>query len=295
MGPKIAVFVATRPSQVPDGCRRFVSVDGAVPGAAVVWDHHATGESINLDAMPASVDPRMYDGVATTLADTDAAVSAAVVLLGGAARIDPGVVDVLRSASYWCDHLAPLPGLDGAANDRGRALDRYVSQALTASAADPTPAFAAVVAELVRRIDAGQPMPAGSAPEGRDLRIEGRLTEHDGVAVFDLRGGSGVAPEVAYAQTGQRVGLFVEDHRAGGIRYTVGVNPRVAGEVDLTPVLEALARAELAHGAPCLGEAPVAGNENWGGRRTVFGSPWNYGSRLTVEGVVEIIQEECGP
>lgn len=56
------------------------------------------------------------------------------------------------------------------------------------------------------------------------------------------------------------------------------------------PALRALARAEHAHGPPALAPDPVPGAENWGGRATVFGSPWNYGSRLEpaeVAGIVE--------
>ncbi len=65
----LRIFIATRAEAVPRECRRFLSVDGSVPGYAVRWDHHATGEHINLDAMPERFDPSDYDGVGTTLAD----------------------------------------------------------------------------------------------------------------------------------------------------------------------------------------------------------------------------------
>ena len=42
-------FVATHAAQIPADVTRFLSVDGSVPGAVVTWDHHVTGERVNLD------------------------------------------------------------------------------------------------------------------------------------------------------------------------------------------------------------------------------------------------------
>jgi hypothetical protein len=58
---------------------------------------------------------------------------------------------------------------------------------------------------------------------------------------------------------------------------------------DLRQSLEALALAEFAHGAPVVLPRRGPGSENWGGRATVFGSPWNFGSRLTPADVVAIV------
>jgi hypothetical protein len=55
--------------------------------------------------------------------------------------------------------------------------------------------------------------------------------------------------------------------------------------------LELLATAEHAHGAPSVSSVPGPGSENWGGRATVFGSPWNYGSRLSVDEVMRWVGE----
>ena len=103
------VFVATRLEDVPEGIRRYASVDGSVPGAEVVWDHHVTGERINLDAMPPVIDLKGLEGVGTTLADTDALASVVVLLCGGASGVDPAVLGVLRAASHRCDHLVAAP------------------------------------------------------------------------------------------------------------------------------------------------------------------------------------------
>ena len=81
----------------------------------------------------------------------------------------------------------------------------------------------------------------------------------------------------------------------GGLRYTVGTNPFVADRPrDLLAALSALAAAEHGHGPPALSPVPAAGNETWGGRKTVFGSPWNYGSRLTVDEVLALLAATLG-
>jgi hypothetical protein len=76
--PPLTLFVATRREDIPAGVHRYASVDGSVPGAALVWDHHITGEPISLDALPATVSLANLDGLGTTLADTDAVIGAAV-------------------------------------------------------------------------------------------------------------------------------------------------------------------------------------------------------------------------
>jgi hypothetical protein len=281
----VRLFVARRVEEIPDGCTHFASVDGSVPGAAVTWDHHVTGEAINLDAMPDVIDPTAFDGVATTLTDTDAVASAVVLLLGGAACVPGPVLSILRAASHWCDHLLPHPDEGEEANRIGRGVDRYVADTLHRN--DPQEGFGLVVEELVARIRAGEALPMSDPPPFRDVRA--LLSEHGAVALFDLRGLGVVPPEVAYAQTECPVAVFAGLHPDGGPRYTVGVNPRIAPHASIRPALEALARAEYALGPPALGPEPIPGNETWGGRDTVGGSPWNYGSRLPPDEVVAIV------
>jgi len=74
----------------------------------------------------------------------------------------------------------------------------------------------------------------------------------------------------------------------------VGVNPLGPPPDDLGPALARLAALEHAHGPPALLPRPGPGSENWGGRATVFGSPWNYGSRLQPEEVARAVAAAMG-
>lgn len=295
----LAVFVATRLDEVPARCRRYVSVDGSVPGAARTWDHHVTGEAINLDAMPPRVDATGYDGVGTTLADADALASVVVVMAGGAARVPPHALAVLRAASYRCDHLRADPAAEPEVDRLGRGLLGWVDASLDAHTHGNV--FAALCAEVADRIARGEDLPFDTSREdamtarAASFDRAGRIVRAGAVARIDLRGEDPLSPESWYARVSCPVGIAIEDHRDGGVRYTVGVNPFIADAPrDLHPCLRALAAAEFAHGPPALRAMPGPGSENWGGRATVFGSPWNYGSRLTPDAVAAIVDGAIG-
>jgi hypothetical protein len=292
--PPLTLFVATRREDLPAGVHRYASVDGSVPGAALVWDHHVTGEPISLDALPATVSLAGLDGLGTTLADTDAVVGAAVLLLGGTSAVDPARLPVLRAASWWCDHLRGAPGVDDEADRLGHGLHQAISSALHAAKDDVSPAFASLVRTVHDALASGAPLPFATTPAraAHSLRARDRIRDDGPVALVDLRGLDDAPPPLAaYAEHRCAIAVTVDDHPHGGRRYTVGVNPHIAATpTDLGPALRALAHAEFAHGAPCVAPAPVAGNENWGGRATVFGSPWNYGSRLAPDEVVSIVR-----
>lgn len=292
---ELVLFVATRASEVPAGLTRYASVDGSVPGATLTWDHHVSGEPVSLDAMPSTVSLEGFEGLGTTLADTDAVVGAVVALLGGLDALSPGTLEVLRAASWWCDHLRGAPGVVGEPDVLGRALHEHCAQALSKVArADTSRVFSVLVRELEAAIRAGRPLPfAHASTQGvPDLRALGRIVEHGPVALVELRGlGAPIDPLRAYAQHRCPVAVTVAEHSRGGTRFTVGVNPHVATcPDDLGEALTQIARAEHAHGAPCLSPQHGPGTENWGGRATVFGSPWNYGSRLSPHEVVEIVR-----
>jgi hypothetical protein len=292
----IALFVATRAGDVPAGITRFASVDGSVPGASVVWDHHVTGEPVSLDAMPARIDLAGFDGLGTTLADTDAIVGAVVALRGGLSAIEPRSLAILRAASWWCDHLRGAPGVEGELDRLGRGLHEHCAKELAkVTRSETSRVFASLVRELEDAIVRGAPLPFAETPADTspDLRALSRLTEHDLVALVDLRGlGMPMDPLRTYAQHRCPVAVTVADHSKGGTRFTVGVNPHVLeSPTDLGESLARLAKAEHAHGPPCLVPTPGPGTENWGGRATVFGSPWNYGSRLTPSEVVTIVRD----
>jgi hypothetical protein len=294
----LPLFVATRAGDVPAVARPPWSVDGTVPGSALAWDHHRTGEAINLDALPPRVDPGAARGLGTTLADTDAVCSAVAVLLGGPAALPARVEAVFRAASWWCDHLRLPAGTPPRVGRAARRLDAWVNAALVAGGpAGRSAVFARLVRALARRVRAGRALPGASRRADRRLkrwlRASGRLRVPAGAdaVVVDLRGvPEAERPSVAaiYAAAPRvAVGVVVEDHPAGGPRYTVGRHPAArAGGPSLLGALGALAAAEFAHGPPARAPEAVPGAETWGGRADVFGSPWNYGSRL---GVAEVL------
>ncbi len=281
------IFTATRLEDVPAHVRRYVSVDGSVPGASWCLDHHVTGERINMDAMPETLDVSSHDGLCTTQADADAMASMVTVILGGKANLPPTARAVLECASHWCDHLGPHLGHSSVDNATGQGVWRAFNQALRGIKTPASgPQLGAFVLDLVQRIQTGLPWPnAPDAPDDAErataLKDQGRVTLHGQLALADLRGMERIPPQYIYALHRCPVGVTVHDHPQGRLQYTVGVNPNVADPaMDLRPALAALAAAEFAHGPPVLGKTPVAGNENWGGRAAVFGSPFNHGSRL---------------
>lgn len=295
--PRVRVFTATRLDQVPSRCRRVLSLDGAVPGAAVTYDHHQTGERINLDALPAIVDPTQFDGIATTLADTDALASVVAVLLGGPARLPPQARAVLEAASHRCDHLIPHPDHSADIDDLGSGLNNYVGGELANTPQSRRSGrFASLCWEVYRAARDGRAMPSSPHPVWVEAVVAVERAGHvrllDDVLVVDLRehGRLHVRPDAWYTRNPTcRACVIAERHPGGGPRYTVGRNPLDRRGVDMSPALAQLARMEFRHGPPALGPDAVPGNENWGGRRDVGGSPWNFGSRLDLAEVVHVV------
>ncbi len=299
----ILVFVATRQEDAP--CAAYVSVDGTVPGCLVAWDHHVSGEPINLDALPPHIDLEQIarahgveriEGLGTTWADADAVASGVAVLLGGPAALDAGVRDMLASASHWCDHLKPHPTIGGASDQRGRGLAEWIAHELQP---DGAARFASTVWALVDRVRRGDALPSAEPnPEVEAglarISSEGRLRQVCGVAVIDQRGLAPLPPLRVHGLHACPLSVVVHAHDDGGLRYVVGVNPHSEHPTDITVALSAVAEAEHAHGPPSLRATPGPGSENWGGRATVFGSPWNYGSRLAPDEVARIVAESLG-
>ncbi len=301
----LPLFVATRLTEVPPGLRRYVTVDGSVPGAVERWDHHITGEPTNLDALPALIDATLYDGVGTTSADADSVISAALVLLGGKSYVPPRDYAALESAAHWCDHLVAHPSVDPEGNARGRGLQYAIARTLSGRdgliSAESTASerFAAAVQELTRALARGADLPfhdgwVGEDAEAQLLDEAGHIARVGDVALVDLRGREPIAPGAVYRRHACPVQVTLDEHPQGGRRYVVGVHPGERSLADVRPALAALGAVEFSHGPPCLAPEPVPGSENWGGRQRVFGSPWNYGSRIVPSQVVVIVAKALG-
>ena len=294
--PRVRIFTATRPEQVPARCHRVLSVDGAVPGAATTFDHHQTGERINLDALPALVDLAQFDGIATTLADTDALASVVAVLMGGPSRLPAGSRAVLEAASHRCDHLVAHPDQPTEVDALGRGLDNFVGGELAnAPPSRRSATFSRLCWEVFECVRSGAALPTRDQPAWAaavaTVEAAGHVTMAGGVLVVDLREHRRVKvrPDAWYLLRPACVAaVIVARHPRGGTRFTVGRNPFRDGDLDMRPTLSALAVAEFAHGPPALRAEATAGSENWWGRREVGGSPWNFGSRLGLGQVVGV-------
>ena len=297
----LVVFVATRAEDVPAGCKRFISVDGSVPGYTLRWDHHVSGERINLEAMPDVFDASEFDGVGTTLADADALASVVAVMLGGKGRIAAEALAILESASYWCDHLRGHPSHADEVNRLGRGLLDAIDARLEGKQREAASVeFAVLATEIAEKVAQGEPLPfldrfAEHQRRAAAVKSDGKLTELGEIALVDLRDAPEIDPAAVYELHVCPVSVHVDRHEDGGPRYTVGVHPHLhRAPSDIRPALRALARAEHEHGPPALCPSSEPGSENWGGRARVFGSPWNYGSRLSSEEVVRIVAEALG-
>ena len=67
--PSLAIFIATQREAVLADCSRYLSVDGSVRGFATRWDHHVTGETINLDATADALGLRVEPDTRSALSD----------------------------------------------------------------------------------------------------------------------------------------------------------------------------------------------------------------------------------
>lgn len=318
----VLFFFATNEVEVarkkPSGAP-FISVDGSVPGAEVTWDHHVTGEKINLDAMPSQV-PGGYSAFATCLPDIDAAASMVVATLGGECNVLAETAAILRCASHWCDYLSPNPDFDAEQNRLGRGLlDWFNGHRPRLKFGEVDPKDGAWFGEATQALlEAVISFESGSTPlpyvddypkaceRAREFYSEGGISFHGigkcRLALVEPPPGPAKArafgPDAVCSLLPPDVGVVV--YADGGAapnvyKYTVGVNPlsNVAPS-SLKPALELLAAREFElaqaekRAAP-LGGAPIPANKNWGGRPTVFGSPWD-GSHLTIGTVVTIVR-----
>lgn len=294
----IGFIVSARP--VITAKRPVIGVDGPVQGADICFDHHATGEAVNLLAIPEVV-PRPGT-IATTMLDSDAVVSAAVVLLraGGEHAAVLAVWAPLYEAAHFCDHLIPSghhPGAEQAGLGlhcwlkargfaRGEELARAAGEIREDSRGQSRPApsfetkgkvFEELTVELIAAIRAGS-LPcdltyldrlAAMEEEARRgiRRVEGRAT----VLIID----GYVDPLALYRVIDTDLSVIAGSRPDGTFRYTIGVHPRAYGRVDLAPVLARLNERE----------------PGWGGRSNTGGSPMGTGSRIGVEDLAQFLNE----
>jgi len=270
-------FVVTA-APIVDCPRPVVGVDGPVIGADVSYDHHTTGEVVNLQAVPTHVlRPRT---LATTMLDADAVLSAALVLLraGGEEDAIQTVWPTLFEAAHLCDHLVPS-GRYPAAERAGLGLYCWLKDRGFASEGSRASVFRTLTLTIVDAIRDGV-LPFDLAYLERLDRMEheartaiqniiGRVTLLSPEAYVD--------PLALYHVVETDLSLIVVPREDGAVGYHIGVHPSAYGRIDLRPMLAALAAKE----------------PGWGGRANTGGSPLETGSRLPVATVLAALQAEA--
>jgi len=105
---------------------KILFVDGSLDGFRA-YDHHLTGEKINLDAMPDLITD-MPEIVVTKQIDTDAICSGVVVYFGGEKNLDSKYIQIFRSASHYCDYLIADEQINDEINEKGLGLHLYLKE-----------------------------------------------------------------------------------------------------------------------------------------------------------------------
>lgn len=292
----VRFFVARQP---PAGTPRpVIGVDGPVRGADRLYDHHASGERVNLLALPAH--PPYPGSIGTTMLDGDAIISAAVLLLRAMGEHDrvAAAWPVLHEAAHWCDWLQPSGAYPDAARaglglhcwlkERGFGLREVLALAhdSTPAVEGPVPGHQASAATLGRAFRALTLALVNTARRGTLPDDQAYLSRLDAMvelaraAITEVRGavsaiaaGAYIDPLALYQVLETDVCLQYRELPTGRAMYKLGVHPRAYARVDLRVALQCLARRE----------------QGWGGRANAGGSPLGEGSALTRDAVIDAV------
>ncbi len=291
-------FLVTR-KPVRGHRRPIIAVDGPVQGADLCWDHHATGEPVNLLTIPDEVPPP--GTIATTMVDTDAVLSAAVVLLRAAGQ-DAMVRRIwapLYEAAHYCDWLGPSGqhpdaeevglGLHCWLKERGMGVGEVLAwQAGELSGTDsPRPSartrgrlFRMLTLAVVQAIHRGT-LPADRLYLQRLRAMEARV--HEAVErvegqVTVLAPAGYLDPVAIYRVIDTDLMLLRTGPTQGPWRYTLGVHPRAYRRIDLRRIFAALNRRE----------------PGWGGAANRGGAPVADGSRIPLDDLLVLLNEDGG-
>lgn len=292
-------FLVTATGDLGAARRPVIGVDGPVQGAHLCFDHHATGEPVNLLAVPDVVP--VPGTIATTMLDGDAVISAAVVFLRalGEGAAVPAQWEPLYEAAHYCDHLVPSGrhpaaeraglGLHCWLKDRGFTLGEVLAWAGGELEPDGETAWRPALSDRTRsRVFEQLTLAVVTAIRRQALPCDFRYLERlDGMAqearsaidrvegcVTVLRPARYVDPLALYRVVDTDLVVIAGTLRDGASRYSLGVHPRAYGRLDLRPALRWLDGRE----------------PGWGGRSNAGGSPPG-GSRLDVADVVVLLNE----
>lgn len=267
-------FVDLQPAQV-------IFVDGSVAGFKA-YDHHLTGERINMDAMPADF-PELPEVIATTTIDTDAVCSAVALALGGEAKLPTQTARVFRMASHYCDYLEPHPdyldvddaGLGFHCAMKSRLNEEYAIRRLEHSSRDNaarSDVFQVLCADLIRTVETQEPLPNNTDYLNELHAMVDHVPdalEHQDDLVSVLSTKRYLDPLATYRVIHTPLQIIKTPFPDGLWKYSLGVRPSYYGQYDLRQVFPELSKQD----------------PGWGGREIAGGSPWK-GTIMTTADVV---------
>ena len=267
----------------------IVCVDGEINGETLAYDHHRSGEYVNLLAIPEH--PVLPATLATSMIDTDAIISGAVLLLKAwneTEQLD-GVFPTLLDACSWCDHLMPTGDFDEVTERAGLGLHLWLktmgfrrgelhawSRGQLSMQGSHThihldndfrgDLFRELVQAMLHAIR------LGNLPSDEDWlhRFDGmrKAARRDlvchGPDVSLVLPREYIDPLALYAAIDSRVVITARPDDSGRNRYSIGVNPRTGKGLDLRALTSLLNLDE----------------SGWGGRQNVIGSPRQCGSAV---------------
>lgn len=324
-------FVATTNPAVIEDIKKqqhnIIGVDGTVPRCEHLYDylfdhHRPSGKDIQMDEIVGNFDSVFLETavIVTTMVDADAICSAFMVGFQG--EICSEFIQLLRAVSYDCDHLTVPAELA----HHGREASMIVaalkedSNALAKELGLPANrrtwteeqrqdyqnrAFERGFGRIYEIMQGEWDYQAVALPywetvekNTREIIAKKLVSEYKGYLVFngteftqyiDPRCFIRAAHQMGYHRPAKPITLtvrdYIKDGKVQGYSYTIGAFPLHAelSKVDLTQhVYYELSLAEYA-------KNPESGA--WGGRKTVGGSPWNNGSTLAPEQVLDIVDK----
>lgn len=279
-------FVVTQDSSDLDNyaVEDVLFVDGSLKGYRA-YDHHISGEKINLDAMPEIIEdiPKI---VATTQIDSDAICSAVTVYFGGEKHIDKTYIDIFRCASMYCDYLIPNDNFNQETNQRGLGLHLYLKERgliltkryLEVTFRERSETFSDLCYELIDIIKNNKQLPNDTSYLNRIAEQQKTVEKHivykdDLITVLHVK--TFIDPIASYKVV--KTPILIVSSKLGHelIKYSLGVNPKYYGKYEIKNLLSLLHNKY---------------EEGWGGRNIAGGGPYQ-GSELSIEELVKIIHE----
>jgi hypothetical protein len=261
---------------------KVLFVDGSIEGYKA-YDHHKTGEKINLDAMPPIIQD-IPEVVATTQIDSDAICSAVVVYFGGERKIDTRYADVFRTASTFCDYLIPNEDFDKETNTRGLGLHLYmkekgiklINRFDEVGSKERSFVFDSLCRMLIEIIESGDELPNDTSYLNRiekQIKLAQTSIIHQDELLTAIYAKEFIDPIASYRVITTPLLVIKSDYKDGLFKYSVGVNPKFYGDYHIKTLFDYI-------------------NENiengWGGRNIAGGSPFK-GTEMPVEKLIRII------